>query len=598
MADVSSVPFINYAGQQADAQLTRAQTGVAQQQAGLVGQQAQAAGLSNQITRAQLPLIMHALSDYSDDSSNVSGEAPTAQPAVDGTKQSAAPDKSGVAEDPNTSWYNPDTIDAGLRQQLFVPPVTPQEAKKIQQAALLSDKFPGLLENAKMQRQMRVDQQTAASQYTANNGYEALSAVVDADQGRAMAQLEAIAPDTVAKIRNQLPDAADEDAAARAYAAHVAGTMHQYTGRKSVARADGVYVDEVTGRPIPGVEKSGLSEDQWANLAKAGNALVDVPDGQGHTTKIEQWRANQAPSLSAWVMQQAAHGGEWGAQPTIGGAPKAVAMAGANAGIVKAKGATATADNLAGSPKAGTTTTNGKPDPVLSKALADPDYNFNPPGHKFGTTLSPDEQDIKNKQADAAVSLKKDMDAAIPAAQTAQTFYRAAQDILDSKGATAGKWSGVIAHAASWVPGLDAPASTNYQELSKYLGNAALQAGKQIFPKMTDKASALSLEKLNPSPNMTDPAIRNMLQLGTRMAQYTIDGAGKVGAYLRTGKDATRFQSWLNKYYDMPTAVNGPKEGAPAAGATQKYSDAQIAKWAQTHGVDPAKARTFLLGSK
>lgn len=596
MADVSSVPFINYAGQQADAQNTQAAAAQARAQTGLIGQQTQAAGLSNQITQAQMPLIMHAISDYADDT----GTSGTGQPATSSsTKQPAADNKSGVSPDPNSSWYDPANVDAGLRQQLFVPPVTPQEAKKIQQAALLSDKFPGLLENAKLQRQMRVDQQTAASQYTANNGYEALSAVVDADPGRAMAQLEAVAPDTVAKIRKQLPDEADEDAAARAYAAHVAGTIHQYSGRgPPTARADGTYVDSITGRPIPGVEKSGLSVDQWTNLAKGLMDTRAVPDGQGHEVQTPIWRIMGAPSLDAAVMQAAAHQGDHGSQPTIGGVPKAVARTAAAAGIAKAQSDKATADATnPGGPQEGSTVTNGKADPAMSAMLGDQDFKFRPPVQKFGTSLSHDEQDLKDKQAAASVDLKKTWDSGVTAAQTAQTFYKAAQDILDSKGASAGKWSSVVAHAASWVPGLDAPAATNYQELAKYLGNAALQAGKQIFPKMTDKASALSLEKLNPAPNMTEPAIRNMIGLGNRMSQYAIDGSQKVGAYLRAGGDAQRFTTALNKYYPMPGIVNS-KEGAATTTTTQKYSDAQIAKWAKTHNVDPAKARTFLLGSK
>jgi hypothetical protein len=593
MADVSSVPFINYAGQQADAQATQAQAGQSRAQTGLINQQTQTAAMQNQLMKARMPLIMQALSDFSDDSQGASGK--DNQSGVAPTAPASSPGAAGAGvDDPNSSWYDPANADAGLRQRLFVPPVTPQEAQRIQRAALIGDQ--GLLESEKARRQFRVEQQTAASQYTANNGYEALSSVVDADAGNAMAQLEAIAPDTVAKIRKQLPNEADEDAAARAWAAHVAGTMHQYTGRKAERRPDGTAVDEVTGRPIPGVEKSGLSEEQWTNLAKAGVALVDMDDGQGHKVKIEQWRANQAPSLSAWVMQQAAHGGEHGAQPTVGGVPKLVATEAANNGIAKAQAANKSVNALPSSSKPGTTTTNGQPDPVMSKALGDADFNFNPPAHKFGTGLSKDEQDLKDKQADASVSLKQDMDKGVPATQQALTFYKAAQDILDSKGANTGKWNSVIAHAGAWVPGVTVPTTSNYQEMAKYLGNAALQSGKALFPKMTQKEGDWLLNKLNPSPDMNEDAVRNMLKTGVAMSQYTLDASNRVGAYLRSGKDATRFYTWVNKYWPEADAIvgKGPGSGPP----TPKYSDAQIAKWAQTHNVDPGKARQFLLGSK
>lgn len=582
MADVSSVPFVNYAGQQADAQLTQAQTGATQQQGQLAGQQTQAAAMQNQIMKARMPLIMSALSDYADDtsSSNASGASgqPVSAKAPPSSTSGVAPDTS--AGSPETSWYDPKNIDSALRQKYFVPPVTPQEAQRIQRAALIGD--PGLLENSKMQRQFRIDQQTAASQYDANNLYDSIHTVVDAEPGHALAQLAAIAPGTAKKIKDMIPDEADEDAAARAYAAHVGGNVHQYTGRKVVARADGSYVDEVTGRPVPGVEKSGLSEEQWANLAKAGNALVDMDDGQGHKVKVPQWRANQAPSLDSWVMQQASHGGEYGAHATVGGAPKAQAKAAAQKAVATATADTKATSGVAGAPKEGTTTTNGQPDPLMSKALGDTDYKYAPPTHKFGTSMSPDEQDQKTKQTDAAVSLKTDLDKGIPNAQSALTFYKAAQDIMDTKGASGGKYQALLARAAAWVPGLQAPNTSNYQELAKYLGNAALQAGKGIFPKMTQKEAFLILNELNPSPGMNDAALRNMIGFGTRMSQYSIDGAQRAGAYLKSGGDATRFYSWLNKYWPQPDAVVPKGEGKNEA---PKYSDAQIAKYARVHGL-------------
>lgn len=591
MADVSSVPVTDWGGLMANAQLTRAQVPQVQAQTALTQQQTQSAEMANQIQRARMPLIMNALSDYADDASPSAPGAGGGASKAPAGNDTAAPNQSGVAS-PETSWYDPANIDAALRSKYFVPPVTPGEAKTIQRAALIGD--PGLLENAKMQRQFRIDQQTAASQYDANNLYDAIHTVVDAEPGHALAQLEAIAPNTAAKIRKMIPNAADEDAAARAYAAHVGGNVHQYTGRKVVTRPDGSYVDEVTGRPIPGVEKSGLTEDQWANLAKAGNNLVDIPTGDGGTTKVPQWRANNAPSLSAWVMQQAAHGGDHGSQPTVGGVPKLRAQQGAAAGIAAAEKA-GPGPGVNGPQKEGTTVNaKGEVDPVMSKALADMDFKYTPPRRPYGTSLSPDEQELKNKQTAAAVDLKKTVNEGIPAAQMAQTFYRAAQDILDSKGATTGKWTSVLAHAGQWVPGVHIDATTNYQELAKYLGNAALQAGKAIFPKMTDKASALSLEKLNPAPDMTEPAIRNMLKTGTAIAQYSLDSANRVGAYLRSGGDATRFPDWNAKYFKQADYVAAKSGNGPAATKAMP-NDAKISAYAAKHfGGDVAKAKAFL----
>lgn len=597
MSDISSNPVVDWGGLMANAQLSRAQTGQAQATTALTQQQTQSAAMANQLTQARMPLIMQALSDYQDGSANPdsSGVAPSRPTAGATGKAGASPpsDTSGAQSnepDPNTSWYDPKSIDTGLRSNFFVPPVLPGEAKAIQRAALIGD--PGLLESVKQQRQLRVDQQLASSQYQSNNVYDTMQAVTDAEPGTALAQLEAIAPNTVKKIRAQLPDEADEDAAARAYAAHVAGAVHQYSGRKVVARPDGTYIDEVTGKPVPGVEKSGLSEDQWAGIAKSGVELTDMNDGQGHVVKIPKWQANGAPSLSAWVMQQAAHGGVHGAQPTVSGAPKAAASAGAAAGIAKA---TKEAPPAGDGAQPGSTMTNGEPDPTLGKALADKDYKFIPPTHKFGTALSPDEQELKTKQAESSVQLKKDMDEGIPAAQNALTFYKAAQDILDSKGATTGKYTSLFARAGQWLPGAEKPDSTtNYQELAKYLSNAALQAGKAIFPKMTQKEGDWVLNKLNPSPEMTETAVRNMIATGVGMSQYSLDGAQKAGAYLKTGGDATRFYSWLNKHYPQAEAVSqAAKEAAPVGKSMP--SGSKLTSYAATHFKgDESAAKVYL----
>lgn len=600
MSDISSNPVVDWGGLMAGAQLQRAQTGQAQATTALTQQQTQAAALANQQTQASLPLIMHALSDYQDggaapDASGVAPSRPAATGASGKAGASAPSDESGAPAnepDPNTSWYDPKNIDSGLRSNFFVPPVLPNEAKAIQLGALVKGTNPGLLEAATQRRTLRVEQQLASSQYQANNVYDTMQAVTDAEPGTALAQLEAIAPNTVKKIRAQLPDEADEDAAARAYAAHVAGAVHQYSGRKVVARPDGTYIDEVTGKPVPGVEKSGLSEDQWAGIAKSGVELTDMNDGQGHVVKIPKWQANGAPSLSAWVMQQAAHGGVHGAQPTVSGAPKAAASAGAAAGIAKA---TKEAPPAGDGAQPGSTMTNGEPDPTLGKALADKDYKFTPPAHKFGTALSPDEQELKTKQAESSVQLKKDMDEGIPAAQNALTFYKAAQDILDSKGATTGKYTSLLSRAGQWLPGAEKPdATTNYQELSKYLSNAALQAGKAIFPKMTQKEGDWVLNKLNPSPEMTETAVRNMIATGASMSQYSLDGAQKAGAYLKTGGDATRFYSWLNKHYPQADAVvKAGKEAAPAEKSMPGGS--KLTSYAATHFKgDESAAKVYL----
>jgi hypothetical protein len=157
-----------------------------------------------------------------------------------------------------------------------------------------------------------------------------MHAVTDAPDGNAMDVLEASHPETVAAIRKQFakdPDAAmDEDAAARMFASHVAGAVHQYTGREAVKGDDGVYRDKDTGITIPGVEKVGLSTDQYIKLAhEAITPSVDMPDGSGGSIKVAPWKAAQmsgAKNINGpgdWMMVRASQLGMPGAASTLSG---------------------------------------------------------------------------------------------------------------------------------------------------------------------------------------------------------------------------------------------------------------------------------------
>src|SRR5208282_5601693 len=121
-----------------------------------------------------------------------------------------------------------------------------------QQAAILDHDVPGVLASAKQAQQTRIEQQTASNRRNAQQMFEAMHAVGDADEGTEYAALQAVAPTAAAQILKDLPAGADKDQAARAYANHVAQNVHQYTGRDIVKREDGTYIDKETGMTIPG----------------------------------------------------------------------------------------------------------------------------------------------------------------------------------------------------------------------------------------------------------------------------------------------------------------------------------------------------------
>ena len=388
-----------------------------------------------------------------------------------------------------------------------------------------------------------------------------------------------------AAIQNQI-------AAARAYSAHVSGAVHQYTGRKVVARPDGTYVDEVTGKPVPGIEKSGMTEDQWAQLATKGTELVEQPMNDGSVAKIPRWQAQGggATSLQDWVMKMAAHGGAPAALGTVSGGPVAAAHA-----VVRKVGDTAQQAPTGNQPGSAAPGTQGAAVATQAKALADPEYRIPPQYQKpvIGRTPS----DVEKKDLDAIgtqrQALYSDAGTSIKAAQRAMTFLKAAQDIVDSKGATVGHWSSIIAQAKRWIPG-DWDQTSNYQQLTKYLTNAALLGAKEIYgPKMTQNEVKLQLQEASPNASMNDSALRELLNTNIKNTQYTLAAAHRVGPYLQVKNDPRRFEDWNRQYFPMEDAVVG--KGATSEPKPMP-SAAKLAKYAQdpAFGGDVEKAKAHL----
>lgn len=347
MADISALPVQDWGNLMtsfgkgvADQQNTTANTGMINQQSNLISQQAQAENMENQIMQARMPIIKQALQDFnmgpsgsdtSGDSAapsmrtdSVDGSAPA--PASTGSSPSDPTDNSGVA-----NWYDPARVDAGLRKKYFVNPSgTQQEMQNIIQAGLSGD--TGLLEAAKQQRELNVSNRSNNSQNSANGLYESMYAVTSAPTGQKMAALEAVSPQAAQQIRKLIPDSMDEEAAAQQYAAHVASTVHQYSGRPVEADTGGTYRDKVTGEPIAGVSKAGMSAEQWTNLANHATELVPMKNSDGTESQVPRYKAesNGKDTLTQYMMRQATLQQVPGAAPTITGAPKAQAAAAAS----------------------------------------------------------------------------------------------------------------------------------------------------------------------------------------------------------------------------------------------------------------------------
>ena len=110
-------------------------------------------------------------------------------------------------------------------------------------------------------------------------------------------------------------------------------------------------------------------------------------------------------------------------------------------------------------------------------------------------------------------------------------YLNAAKAIMDSKGApVAGPLGGLVAKVTAPFGSVDA---TNYQEAAKYLGNAAIQAGKGNFGKgMTENDVNLQKDQLSPSLHMTDGALRDLIDTGIKNTQYGMDSCQSECAHL------------------------------------------------------------------
>jgi hypothetical protein len=606
---------------------TNANTQLQQANTQNVQQQAQQAAMSNQLMKARMPLILAGIHDESvasGDSSGVGGGAGEVKAGAGSGPRTpgediADQDKSAVP--PSQNFYQPALIDAALRAKYMVPQLTPKEQADFNKARIVDpgDQYGQGPKQVLQGRDLRLAQQTQQSQLAAQDDFDKLSAVTDAPDGGAMNVLEASHPETVAAIRKQFakdPDEAmDEDAAARMFAAHTAGAVHQYTGRKAVKGDDGVYRDEATGISIPGVEKVGLSSEQYLKMAHEGMSPVSVPDGSGGTTQVPLWQrardmgAKNINSVGDWVMVRASQQGLPGASSTLSpnSAPKQEARTVAQAAVDKAtqqRAASPTPTNGTNTKDGVSRNAQGNIDPKLTDALNDTDFKYTPKmpdgspyQPKIGNTPPPSVQKDMDDQTAARTQLKKDSDGGVGASAAALTMYKAAQDVLAKGNYDGGAWNQELAKYSKWLPaGWQSHMTGDYQEIAKYLGQAALQSGKGIFSKMTEKESDQIQHELNPSPGMDPNALREMVARGAKTAQYSLDSSKRVTGYIAKGGDATQFNTWNQKHFPMDEETK-PTAAKPNAGVNPpKYNDAQVSAYMKKYGLTDLQATRTHLG--
>lgn len=543
---MADVPFAtnllpSYQTPQAMAQAA-ATTANTQANTGYIGAQTQGAQIANQGAALKLGLLQNYYQQN--------------QP---GATSTPAPSQGGSPSDTvGGTSFSPDQVSSGIISKYAPIPTAPPPSAVAQDAYAKSIGAPEMAVATYNAQVSKVNQQR---QLGANGVYQMAETVASAPDGAAFDTFNRINPQAAAALKAAHPsdDPSQLDADARLLAQHTGIAVHQYTGRDTDFQ-NGVLVDKRDGKPVLGSEQvlTGLEGSAKAQAFKDANELVTVHNSDGTDSQVPRYGTAINPSTGRPFTS---------AEGYYIAADKAARASAANTSSAGAAGSPAPSGNTsatAAPPKP--VTAPVKPasvtaDPVLKAALADPDYKLNAPAVVAGRTQSP----AQLEQAKATVAARTDLlgnaqDATNTGGQALQ-YLNAAKAIMDSKGApVAGPLGGTIAKLTSAFGSVDA---TNYQEAAKYLGNAAIQAGKGNFGKgMTENDVNLQKDQLSPSLHMTDGALRDLIDSGIKNTQYTMDSAKRVRAYLATGGDPQGFAQWNDKHFSRSAEVNTPAASA------------------------------------
>ena len=459
-------------------------------------QRAKGLEIANQIGA----LKVKAAKDYLDPTAPVNPYAP----AVASSLASAKPDAAQATADGIEQMY---------RNKYQTTPWTPDEQaamKKARGAAIaLGNDQP--VEQAKAAREQRVQNQTYANQKAAQ---------VEADQ-----------------LYKQATDPSSTQPAREAALVRY-NALHQWTGDQW-AESGGQRLNSRTGAPAIGaasqVQTLGQKQEAYARgmtPLTLGNGLPGFLFQQSGFRNIDDFVAAQPGATTA--------------QPGSTGAPGATPIA-RPAPVAPARAASASA------PAAPAASTGDK---YLDGALSDPAWRQAPLPRVVDQTT----RDAALKQQDLNIgnrnALLKDSEAATNAGATAMQYLKAAKSIMDSKGATVGAYGSLLTNASRWMGG--GPQSTNYQELAKYLGNAAAQQAQANFPGATQSEVHMQFNELSPNVSMDDATIKKLLNTNIRSTDYALKSASHVKDYLAQGNEPTNFAKWNQKYYDRDKLVNAP----------------------------------------
>lgn len=517
---------------------TQANTQQIQANTAYLGAQTSGANIANQGAGLKLNLLQNYYAQ------NQSGASPTPAQAPSG-------DTVGGTN------FSPDQVSSGIIAK-YAPIPTAPPPSAVQQDAYA--KSIGAPEMAVASYKTQVERANEQRQLGANGVYQMAETVASAPPGAAFDTFNRINPQAAAALKAAHPsDDPDQlDADARSLAQHTGIAVHQYTGRDTDFQ-NGVLVDKKDGKPVLG------SEQVLTGLDAAGKekafASANEPVTIGNNLPQPRWQTAGFQNAEAYVIAADR------AARSSGAARGQDASAAASEGPPTP---TSSAPKATSAPKqaaAPATSTAAPSDPILTKALSDPSYRFQQPYPK-PTTQEQQSANVDAQKANiaSAQTLKTQSDQAVAAAASAQTYLQAAKAIIDSKGAAVGAYGGLVAKASAFVGDYKGDAS-NYQELAKYLNNAAIAAAKGNYGSgLTEKELELQLTGASPSVDKTPGALKDLVEENLRNSKYTLDTANRVVPYLKAGNDPTNFNKWNQSTWNQSAAVNKPTQAQAASG--------------------------------
>lgn len=537
--------------------------------AGLLGAQTTGADLGNQLTAMKLQALQNyfASQNQTPQGTVTPGALENDSGVTPGQAASASPNAPpGSPFDDNAEAARMDQ-NASNQFRVFTG-YTPQEQAQFNAARQLAAVTGNnaIVQNVQLAHMNRVQTQTAWSQYNAQQAADQAYALATAPKGTAYTMFQRVNPQAADQLATRMgldPDHPDTwtpaqvqaiNAHVQRYGAMANQALFQYTGDKFDSQ-NGIMLNSRTGlRPI-GAQTQGLSPDQWANLAEAGAKPVSTLIN-GMQATVPTWQFAGAASLPAWIKAQATVAGN-GAASATGTAP-AVSLPNVTGGAVS----TAPAAGAAVSSPTQLPRQLAK-DPVMSKALTDPQFNLQMPTAPPGQALTPAAIAQQQAVVQSRTDLAKTAQALTDSSAQALQYIKAAQQVLSAKGAPiTGLYAPVAAQLSRVFPGgVDA---AHYQEAAKYLGNLAVQSFKQNFGSQPAASEFdVQMNSLSPGTHMQPEAIADLLNTNARIAQYGIATGQRAGVYIRYGKDPQQFAQWNQKYFPRQNAV------VPGAGAAQ-----------------------------